>query len=67
MRADEAAVPTVALPTLSVSFDPWSDVLTVEGIRYAGELFRALAVLPVGTTVRIVDRQGGVLTLETVR
>jgi phage baseplate assembly protein gpV len=31
------------MPSLEISYDQAADVLTVEGVRYAGELFRTLA------------------------
>ena len=35
----------VTLPTLAVEYDPWRDVLTVEGVKYAAGLFRDLGGL----------------------
>lgn len=51
---------------LEYSYDVIGDVLTIDGIRYAADIFRGLGILPVGTWVRIVDRPGdGTLTLES--
>jgi hypothetical protein len=56
----EAAV----LPTLSIDYDPWTDVATIERGRYAGGLFRGLGhALPAGALVRVQTRADGVLTL----
>lgn len=53
--------------SLRYSYDPYTDVLTVEGHKYSGALFRGFAYLAVGTTVRIINREDGLVTLETVR
>ena len=47
---------------------PPRDVLTVEGMRYSGALFRlwSNAGFPVGTLMRIVKRENGVMTVEVV-
>lgn len=53
---------------LDVAYDTDHDVLTIEGINYSGEFFRQLGVhgLAVGRTVRILSRDDGLVTLQTV-
>lgn len=51
-------IPTYRLPTLKFSYDPWTDIITIEGIKYAGSLFRDFGgLLPVGKPFRIVRRE----------
>ena len=56
------------LPTkgLAYQYDQDTDVLTVEGLKYAGALFREFGVAPIGTTLRIVERKDGVVTVQRV-
>ncbi len=49
---------------LRFSYDPMTDVLEVEGIKYHGGLFRALAVLPPGEIFMIQGRSDGALLLH---
>jgi hypothetical protein len=51
---------------LAFSYDPLTDVLIINGIRYAGHLFRGLAIAPPGNWVRIVKRANGLVTLFSV-
>jgi hypothetical protein len=54
------------LPTLDVCpFDPWNDTITIEGTRYAGQLFRSFGarLAKPGTLLRIESHQDGVLTV----
>jgi hypothetical protein len=53
------------MTTLRFEYDPFADVLTIEGVKYAGEVFRGLGLTPPGKWVRIVDRRDGVVTLTT--
>jgi len=47
------------MPTLAHSYDPETDVLTVEGIRYAASLFRFMAHCDsVGKAFRLLGNQG---------
>lgn len=48
---------------LSFSYDAPTDILTVEGLEFSGQFFRALAErgVPIGSVVRIEDRLDGVL------
>jgi len=44
----------------NVSCDAATDVFTIYGVKYSGELFRQLrGALPVGAPFRIVKRQNG--------
>jgi len=52
--------------TLAYSYDRVADVMTIEGVKYSGELLRQLGVIPVGSLIRVVGRQDGVLTLRVV-
>lgn len=51
------------MASLSFEYDPHIDLATIEGVRYAGGFFRGLAILPVGTVVRIDKREDGVITV----
>lgn len=70
LRVDHAFLsmdPGERLPTQLVHrYSQANDVLEVEGVRYAGELFRGLGVLPLNTFVKLVAREDGVLTLQTI-
>jgi len=53
---------------LKFDYDKHNDVLTIEGMKYAGELFRAWADggLSLGTRLRLIARKDGCITLECV-
>lgn len=57
-------------PTLLTSnpctFDPVADTLTIVGVRYSVGLFRTLGLGPTGGTFRIVAREDGVVTLQSI-
>lgn len=56
-----------SLLALAVEYDAWGDVLTIEGVKYAGELFRDLSGLgAVGDCFQIVKRDNGVVTLRSI-
>jgi hypothetical protein len=59
----------VSMEPLKIDYDFETDVVTIEGIRYAGGLFRGLGIggLEPGTALRIVNRDDGVLTVEQLR
>ena len=47
---------------LDFKYDPCADVLTVEGKRYSGQLFRDLAsILPIGALFRLEKRENEVI------
>jgi len=48
---------------LKIEFEP-NDVVVIEGVRYACELFRGIGVFPVGRLIRIVARDDDVLTIH---
>lgn len=57
-----------AVRTISqLDYDPASDVLTIEGVRYSGVLFRGLGMIrPSDRPFQIVAREDGVITLRDV-
>lgn len=50
---------------LRIDYDKYTDVLTVDGIRYSAELFRIFAFCKQGTWLRLEKRQDGVVTVST--
>lgn len=57
---------TIAETGLSVQYDHATDVLTVEGVRYSGVLFRSLGICETGKWMKVVERKDGVLTVLNV-
>lgn len=55
---------------LSFEYDPFVDVLILDGTKYSGELFRAfgntLQAFQIGAKVEIVKREDGALTLQRI-
>lgn len=53
---------------LSIEYDRARDVVTIEGVRYAGVLFRSLGVrgFEPGKWLRIEQRADGMLTVHSV-
>lgn len=52
---------------LLIDYDRESDVVRVNGVPYAGDLFRAFGLSPPGTWLRIEGRRAdGALTVFTV-
>ena len=53
---------------LNFSYDPATDVMTIEGIRYHGSLFRGLGfkeAIPIGSRIILEERgSDGVLVLR---
>ena len=53
-----------------LSYDEGTEIVEIFGVKYTIDLFRTLVggmgIGPVGTTFKIVARQDGALTLETV-
>lgn len=41
---------------MNFAYDDENDILTVEGIHYSGEFFRALANIPIGSVLRLESR-----------
>jgi len=57
------------MPNLQFEYDETKDLLIIEGMKYSGDLFRALSEsgLAVGEYLRIIERKDGVVTFETIR
>ena len=51
---------------LQVEYDQRDDVLTVDGVRYSGHIFRTLALCEPGTWLRFEDRRDGVVSVFTL-
>lgn len=52
---------------LQVSYNAFTDVLTVDGIGYSGGLFRAFGgPAPTGNWLRVLSRQDGVITVQSM-
>lgn len=49
-------------PTLQISLDPVRDVVTIEGQRYQGEIFRLLGRLEPGSSVLLEVCDGGAVS-----
>ena len=56
----------VGVKPLAFSYDREHDVLTIEGMRYTGTLFRVFAEggLAIGKALQIIHRQDGILTIK---
>lgn len=52
--------------SIKLEYDGASDTLTIEGVKYAGDVFRSFAVMKLGTWMRIESRTGGVLHVRRV-
>ena len=57
-----------ALTEDDIIIDRDKEIVTIYGIRYAMDLFRAIGCdgLPIGACLKIVTREDGVVTLERV-
>lgn len=54
-------------PPMDYRYDPQRDVFTIEGIAYAGEIFRQFGgLLPEGAVFRLDKRDDGVLTITRI-
>ena len=53
---------------LNYKYDDLKDILTIEGIKYSGEFFRALAVggLAVGKHLKIIERKDSTFTIQEI-
>jgi hypothetical protein len=49
-----------------IDYDEATQTLTIHGVKYAEELFRAFAFDCPGTMLRIVNRQDGTITVERI-
>ena len=53
---------------LNFSYDYSKDVMTIDGIKYSGELFRGLAFKIVEDEYfQIIERENGVITVQVTR
>lgn len=53
------------MTALNYDYDEHNDTMTIEDIRYSGEVFRQLGgMLPVGRLLKLVDRGNGTLTIQ---
>jgi hypothetical protein len=54
-------------PVLLVGeFNPWNDTISIEGVKYAGALFRDGFSGMIGQTIKIIKRENGVVTVTTI-
>lgn len=52
---------------MKIEYDTQTDVLTIEGVKYAGDVFRNLGIAPLGAIFRLVNRrEDGVITLSVL-
>lgn len=52
---------------LDFSYDESTDILTIEGVKWSGDLLRKMCTeLPLGKWFRMVERADGVITIGTV-
>lgn len=53
---------------LEIKYDKQEDTLTIEGIKYSGEVFRNLGFwMPVGMKFMLVKRDNGVVTIQRLQ
>ena len=53
---------------LDFSYDESNDILTVEGLKFSGDLFRRFSSsLPLGQPFMLLGRDGGVITIFTFK
>lgn len=51
---------------MNINYSLQSDVVEIEGIRYAGEVFRQVgSFLPIGRYFKLMQREDGVVTIYT--
>lgn len=54
--------------TLNFSYDAESDCLTIEGLKYSGEIFRKLGgAFQIGIPFILLNRKDGVVTVKAIR
>ncbi len=53
---------------LSIAYDARNDIVTIEGVKYSGVLFREFSAsgLPVGVPFEITKRVDGVVTIRRI-
>lgn len=52
---------------LHVTYAAYADVLTIEGVKYTGELFRKLGFCAEGSIFKVIKREDGVLTFKQLK
>jgi len=50
---------------LTHSYSGLTDVMEIEGVKYAGELFRRFSFAPIGAYLQIVGREDGVVSVRS--
>lgn len=50
-----------------VKVDEHRRTITIFGIEYADEIFRYLGLGPIGSVLRIIKREDGIVTLKRLR
>jgi hypothetical protein len=50
----------------TISYDDQTDIVEIYGVRYAASLFRQLTIGPIGSTFRLVQREDGMVTLQSL-
>lgn len=50
---------------MKIEYDTENDVLVIEGVKYAADVFRTLGIAPVGALFRLIERrEDGVIALN---
>jgi hypothetical protein len=49
-----------------IDYDQHSQTITIHGVKYAEEMFRAFAFDCPGTMLRIINREDGAITIERI-
>ena len=55
------------MDSLNFDYDELTDILTIEGVRYSGQIFRSFGVFPRGELFMFLDRRDGVVEVRRVR
>lgn len=61
-----SGAPAPAAERFDPQYDVTTDTVVIFGVRYAVELFKTLAFGPLGSTFRIVARNDGTVTLQSL-
>lgn len=65
MSLNECHISRQAPPLLNISYDTWTDILMIDGVRYSGDLFRNFGIGPTGKPLLVTRKEDGVVTLFT--
>ena len=49
---------------LEFSYNAEHDIITIEGINYSGEMFRAFGSIKLNTPFQIISRENGSITVQ---